>query len=136
MKTLDKITIGKISKITKVSPELLRHYESKGLIPKSNRTPSNYRIFTEDTLSTLLFIREFRVFGFSLEEIKSIIGHKKNGFSGLKEILEILDKKHKEISKQVSSLKKYQKRLSEIIANLSKRKNAKDCPIVRYLLAP
>ncbi|MCB1177684.1 MAG: Cu(I)-responsive transcriptional regulator [Leptospiraceae bacterium] len=72
------MNIGEIAKKTGVNAKMIRHYESIGLIPKAIRLDSGYRIYGETDLHNLRFIKKARGLGFSLPEIKKLIGLWKN----------------------------------------------------------
>lgn len=65
--------IGEISRDTGVHIETIRYYERLKLIPKPGRTESGHRVYTEDDLKRLLFIRRCRALDFSLDEIRYLL---------------------------------------------------------------
>lgn len=66
--------IGEASEASGVSAKMIRHYESIGLIPPADRTFANYRIYTQSEVHTLQFIRRARKLGFSMVQIKTLLG--------------------------------------------------------------
>lgn len=62
--------IGELSKRSGLSAHTLRFYEKQGLIQASNRSESNYRIYSSGDLATAKFIKRSRDMGFSLEEVE------------------------------------------------------------------
>ena len=66
-------TIGEAAKTAGVTRRAVRLYESKGLLPVPDRTGSGYRLFTDDDIAILAFIRRGRSLGLSLDAIAEII---------------------------------------------------------------
>jgi Cu(I)-responsive transcriptional regulator len=66
--------IGRASSASGVSVKMIRHYEAIGLLPKVARTLANYRVYTLNDVHVLRFIRRARDLGFSMDEIKELLG--------------------------------------------------------------
>ena len=66
--------IGQASAASGVSAKMIRHYEQIGLIPPADRTFSNYRIYSQNDVHTLQFIRRARDLGFSMKQIETLLG--------------------------------------------------------------
>lgn len=68
------MNIGQAAKASGVSAKMIRHYEELGLFAHPQRTEAGYRLYTEDTVHTLTFIRRARDLGFSLDNIQDLVG--------------------------------------------------------------
>ena len=68
------LNIGQAAARSGVSAKMIRHYESIGLLPSARRTFSNYRLYSAADVHTLGFVRRARDLGFSLPEIRDLLG--------------------------------------------------------------
>ena len=66
--------IGRAAQASGVSVKMIRHYEAIGLLPKVARTFANYRLYGPNEVHTLRFIRRARTLGFSIEDIRELLG--------------------------------------------------------------
>lgn len=67
------MNIGEAAEASGVSAKMIRYYEEIGLIPKAQRTASNYRTYGAETVHSLRFVRRARELGFSLDETDTLL---------------------------------------------------------------
>ena len=89
--------IGELAKATGTQAETIRYYEKEGLLPHGSRTESNYRIYNEQHIERLLFIRRCRTLDMTLNEIRSLLR-----FNDADRIREL-----KKLEKQLKDLRKH-----------------------------
>ncbi|PKU24402.1 MerR family transcriptional regulator [Telmatospirillum siberiense] len=71
---LGQLTIGDLGRATETKVETIRYYERIGLLPIPARTAGNYRSYDDWHLGRLSFIRRARNLGFSLEQVRDLLG--------------------------------------------------------------
>lgn len=49
--------------------DALRYYEERGILPPPKRSPGNYRLYGEDAVERLAFVKRAKRCGFTLKEI-------------------------------------------------------------------
>jgi DNA-binding transcriptional MerR regulator len=98
------ITIGELAKRTNVSTSLLRYYEKEQLLQPSGRTPSGYRLYSPDAERTLRFIRRAQRYGFSLNDIRLILGVGKQGAGTDADIINIAEQRFLEIERRLTEM--------------------------------
>ncbi|MCC0701252.1 MerR family transcriptional regulator [Clostridioides sp. ZZV15-6383] len=64
-----KYSITDVSKITNISPSVIRFYEEKGLLLPINRKSSGVRYFSEEDIERFIFIKELKIAGLSIKDI-------------------------------------------------------------------
>ena len=107
-------TIGQFSQIGKVSVKTLRYYDSIFLlVPAYTDKFTNYRYYSEEQVSTLLFILELKRYGLKLEQIKNVVGS--NDTALLKALLtEQLDEIEKRIQRDTELKSLVRRKLNKI----------------------
>lgn len=66
--------IGVLSQRSGVNVETTRYYERVGLLQKPARSTGGYRLYQTADVDRLCFIRRARDLGFSLDEIRHLLG--------------------------------------------------------------
>ena len=67
------LTIGRVAKATGCKIQTIRYYEEIGLLPPPDRTAGNQRIYEQDHINRLIFIRHARELGFALAAIRELL---------------------------------------------------------------
>lgn len=67
------LTIGKASKATGLSTKAIRDYEKARLLQDVHRSLSGYRLYSDEDIATLHFIRRAREVNFSLRQIARLL---------------------------------------------------------------
>lgn len=67
------IAIGELSRLTGCNIETIRYYERIGILPKAARR-GRYRSYAQGDTERLSFVRRARELGFTLEEIRALLG--------------------------------------------------------------
>lgn len=122
---------GQVSKMTGLNIETLRFYEKTGLISVPKRTNSGYRLYSEDTLNRLEFIKRAKNSGFALDEIKQLFLIFDSKTIDEQYMSELLDKKIDSISREISELNGMSVFLKKVKDNIS---NPNKCPLLQSLI--
>jgi Hg(II)-responsive transcriptional regulator len=132
---MDGLTIGELAKQAHVNRETVRYYERRRLLGPPPRSPSGYRVFSEDTLRRLRFIRHAKVLGFSLSEIRELLALRVAPPDACEPVRKRVQAKNDEIDRKIKALQDMKDALSALAAACSKRRKTNDCPILDALEA-
>lgn len=72
------LKIGRLAEAADTSAPTIRYYEEIGLLPPANRQSGGQRIYGDDDISRLTFIRRCRDFGFSIEQVRRLVSLVRN----------------------------------------------------------
>src|SRR5260370_8461153 len=130
---MEQLTIGKLAKQAHVNRETVRYYERRRLLPRASRSMSGYRVFPDDALRRLRFIRHAKVLGFSLNEIRELLTLRVNSIDTCDRVRERTEIKLADITKKIQPLQHIRNAPSNLVAACSRRGRTKDCPILDSL---
>ncbi|MBA4742588.1 MAG: helix-turn-helix domain-containing protein [Azoarcus sp.] len=68
------LTVGQLARATNTKPVTIRYYEQVGLLPLPLRNAAGYRQYSAEDRDRLLFVRRSRALGFSLDDIRELLG--------------------------------------------------------------
>lgn len=132
IKKNERLTRGVTAKLLGVDPETLRYYESQKLINPPQRMTNNYRIYNNNDVAIIKFILQAKELGFSLKEIKELLGLTTSNVNS-KKARTIVMQKVEEINMKIKRLKYLKTILERLSHDCINNKNADICPIVNYL---
>ena len=134
-KMANEFTIGELSKRTGVNIETIRYYEKSGVMPNPPRTAAGYRVYNEDHLNRLTFIRRCRQLGFAMIEIQELLSLVDARGYTCGEV-QAMTLEHAEMVKQkIRDLQRLEKTLRSISSQCTGKK-VPECPIIDALLDP
>lgn len=96
--------IGKVAKPTGVNPKTIRYYEEINLLPKPKRERNNYRLYSQDTVRRLNFIKKAQSLGFTLREIKEILALRDRGFKPCSHVRDLLRQRVIDLDQKLAEL--------------------------------
>jgi DNA-binding transcriptional MerR regulator len=118
--------IGELARKAHTTTKALRYYEAIGLLVPDSRTPSGYRQFGPDALERLAFIRSAQALGFSLGEIRGIVGLRDRGETPCEHVLQLLRNRSSEIAGRIADLETLRGELDRL-AEQGERLDPRDC---------
>ncbi len=114
---MNDLRIGDLARATDTSVETIRWYEKQGLIPTPSRTSGNYRAYGEVDLAQLSFIRRARDLGFSLDQVRALLGLARDEAGDCASV-DVLAQQHlDEIDRKIADLTALRSELSGLLAS-------------------
>lgn len=126
---MTRITRGELSRRTGVNIETIRYYEKVGTIAAPPRTEGGHRVYDEDHVRALGFIRRARGLGFTAEEVRAILNLGGPGKAGCSGVRDIAEHHLKEVRAKIVELTKIEGLLTSTIEQCSGDTDP-DCAII------
>ncbi len=126
------ISIGVLSRRTGCNIETIRYYERIGLMPPPPRTAGGQRSYGSVHQRRLGFIRRCRELGFSIEEIRVLLGLVDGGDYTCGEVKAVTDRHIDDVRQKIADLKKLKRTLEKIGAACAGGR-VPECPIIDAL---
>ncbi|MEA5391705.1 heavy metal-responsive transcriptional regulator [Cyanobium gracile UHCC 0139] len=108
--------IGMLASRSGLPVKTLRYYEDLGLLPAIGRSEGGYRLFAEESLRRLEFIRRLKTLGLSLEEIQGCLAVHDAGDLPCGDIEIQLGRQIERIDGQIKELRQLRTELKELLA--------------------
>jgi MerR family mercuric resistance operon transcriptional regulator len=125
------IAIGELSRRTGCNIETIRYYERIGLLPPPARR-GRYRHYGAKDVGWLAFVRRARGLGFTLDEVRALLGLAAGGQGACAEVREIAAAHVAEVRAKVTDLRA----MERVLADAVRRCDADEtpgCPLIEAL---
>ena len=126
------VSIGALSRRTGCNIETIRYYERIGLMPEPPRTAGGHRSYGKANERRLGFIRRCRELGFSIEDIRVLLGLVDDGDYTCGEVKSLIDRHLDEVRSKIADLRKLQRALQKI-GGACAGGQAPECPVIDSL---
>ncbi|MBN2706857.1 MAG: MerR family transcriptional regulator [Deltaproteobacteria bacterium] len=121
---LKRYRIGELGKILDLSTRTIRYYEEIGLLNTVKRIEGGRRIYTDDDLRRLRFIKKLKLLGLSLGEMAELENHynrHRNNKKVLPKVVELLRHHSAEIENRLFELGKLKKEINDYLSHIEKK---------------
>lgn len=128
------LTIGKVAERAQVTADSIRFYEREGLIKPARKSESGYRLYTEEAIRRIGFIKHAQQCGFSLVEIRELLDLRSTDSACCDDIYRVAVEKKLQLATKIKALNAMSAALSGLIEICSHDKKSLDeCPILGAL---
>ncbi len=99
------MTVSRAARRAGLTPKAVRLYESKGLLDPAPRTDAGYRLYQDEDVEVLRFVRQARALGLNLAEIGEIIDLQRRGAQPCGRVLGLVETRLKEVDRALRDLR-------------------------------
>lgn len=125
--------IGELAKAAGCQTVTIRFYERKGLLGKAERSNSNYRLYATKDVERLLFIRNCRSLGLTLQEIERLVEIHDNPSVDCSDVNAFLDKHLVDVENQMKALQALQQQLKGLRSRCAVPGASSECGVLSVL---
>ena len=126
------MNIGQAAKHRGLSAKMIRYYESIGLLKPAHRSDSGYRLYSDDDLHTLAFIKRSRDLGFSLDEVGKLLALWQDRQRASSDVKALARQHSDELNQKIVELTSLRDTLQELV-DTCQGDHRPDCPILKGL---
>jgi MerR family Zn(II)-responsive transcriptional regulator of zntA len=128
------LTIGKLATLADVTADTLRFYEREGLVAPSSKSAGGYRLYNEDAVVRLRFIKQARDCGFTLAEIQQLLVLRNQNEACCGDVRQRAIEKKLQLESKIRTLSAMSKALDHLIADCANETHPiEGCPILAAL---
>ena len=106
--------IGELSTQTGVTTKTIRFWESAGLLPDPDRTPSGYRDYPPEAVDRVDFIRHAQTAGLTLAEIRQILVISDHGQPPCEHVTALIHQRLTDLDGRIRELTETRRRLRRL----------------------
>ncbi|HEX9461145.1 MAG TPA: helix-turn-helix domain-containing protein [Alphaproteobacteria bacterium] len=126
------IAIGELSRKSGCNIETIRYYERIDLLPKPRRTRSRYRLYGAADVRRLFFIRRARQLGFTLSEVRALLGLAGPGSGSCAQVRGVAAKHLTDVRAKIADLRAMERTLAQAVRECASGRRP-GCPLIDTL---
>ncbi|GLX90368.1 Cu(I)-responsive transcriptional regulator [Pseudomonas weihenstephanensis] len=126
------MNIGQAAKHSGLSAKMIRYYEATGLLKPAHRSDSGYRLYSDEDLHTLAFIKRSRDLGFSLEEVGKLLALWQDRQRASSDVKALARQHIDELNQKIVELSSLRDTLQDLV-DTCQGDHRPDCPILKGL---
>jgi MerR family mercuric resistance operon transcriptional regulator len=128
-----KFTIGQVARAAEIPTTTVRYYERVGLVEPEDRSAGNYRLYSEESLRKLKFIRASQAIGFTLHDVKALLSTPSNTASSCREVQSLIEDRLSEVGRRLKDLRHVQGVLKSSLEKCKQTEQADCCHVIETL---
>ncbi len=129
------LSIGDLARLARVNIETIRYYERVKMLPRPPRTEGGRRIYGPGDKRLLEFIRRGRELGFTLDEVRALLGLGAPSPASCAEVREIACAHLESVRAKLVDLARLEAVLAEAVAKCAGG-SAPACPVLDIMDRP
>jgi DNA-binding transcriptional MerR regulator len=124
------LTIGVLARRAGVSAKAIRLYETRGILPPATRAANGYRVYGDDAVERLRFVRQATGLGLTLAEIRDVVSIREGGRPPCTHVHRLLQEKAVDLDRKLRDLVEVRRRIGRSLRAWTRKPapSARVCP--------
>jgi DNA-binding transcriptional MerR regulator len=110
-----------VARLTGVSTDTLRHYETRGVLPAPSRSPAGYRRYAPETVTRVQLIQRALRIGFSIDDLTTVYRQRDRGGVPCQRVHHLVAERLEQLDREIAELTDLRKDLSTLLAEWTDR---------------
>jgi len=127
------LKIGELARMAECRIETVRYYEQQGLLPAPVRSDGNYRLYGNEHVERLSFIRHCRSLDMTLDSVRLLLRFRDAPEENCGPVDALLDEHIGHVADRIAQLKLLEAQLRDLRGRCRSAKASKDCRILQTL---
>ncbi len=128
-----RFTISQLAKAAEVPTTTVRYYERIGLVEPEDRSQGNYRLYSDESLRKLKFIRAAQSIGFQLDDVRTLLDAGDAEPLPCEDVQVLIEDRLAEIEERLKDLRHVKRVLKSALKKCSDTQDAGCCHVIETL---
>jgi DNA-binding transcriptional MerR regulator len=109
------LSIGELARRTGMKASAVRYYEARGILPPSRRRANGYRIYGDEAIGSLRFVRRAQALGIRLAEIRQLLDIARQGEAPCARVRDMTRQHLREVEGRIRELERLRAQLRQVL---------------------
>jgi len=128
-----ELKIGRVAREAGVNIQTVRYYERRGLVSPEGYRDSGYRLYTDEAVRKIRFIKNAQELGFTLDEIARLLKLRIGRRTQCGKVRTQAQSRLKIVQGKIEALRGMERVLNRLIHTCARRGTTDACPILESL---
>jgi MerR family transcriptional regulator, copper efflux regulator len=121
--------IGAVARETGMSAKTIRYYEESGLLPAAERAVNGYRLYSDQAVHVLRFVKRARDLGFSMNDVSELLALWQDHRRASADVRKVATRHIRRVDQKIAELDGLRQTLTHIVERCHGDTRPK-CPIL------
>lgn len=129
----DQYTIGQLARDADVPVSTVRYYERRHLMRANARSGGNYRLYDQESLNRLRFVRSAQAAGFTLTDVRSLLDYRDGELEPCCKVQALIETRLLRVREEQARLHAVEDLLGRWLRNCQSARRSRNCGVLELL---